>query len=146
MADLIIQPTLKFIKAGAVLAAILFLGLEILYLSLWRDDVGAWVMTFPPLLLLWPLARYLAWRSERIVVTGDRLHHESGILSRDTRTIEINKLQYVRVHQGFMQRIFGVGDIGFETAGQGTWQGIRNVESPQQVSDTIMNRAGKTTP
>lgn len=143
MPDLVIQPTLKFLKAGAVLAAIVFLALEILYLTQWRDDVGAWVMAIPPVILLWPLARYLRWRSERIIVTGDRLRHESGMLSKDVRSIEINKLQYVKVHQSVTQRMFGVGDIGFETAGQGTWQGIHNLEHPQQVADEIMNRAGK---
>ena len=143
MTDLTIRPTLRFIKAGAVLAALVFLALEILYLTQWRDQVGAWVMALPPLILLWPLARYLRWRTETITVSGDRLRHEVGILSKDVRAIEISKLQYVRVHQSFMQRMFGVGDIGFETAGQGTWQGMHNVENPQQVADEIMNRAGK---
>src|ERR1035438_475221 len=124
--DLVIRPTLKFIKMGAVLAAIVFLGLEVLYLTQWREDMGEWFLAIPPLILLWPLSRYLGWRTEKIMVTGDRLRHESGILSKDVRTIEISKLQYVRVHQGFRQRMFGVGDIGFETAGQGTWQGLPN--------------------
>jgi uncharacterized membrane protein YdbT with pleckstrin-like domain len=144
--DLTIQPTLRFIKAGAVLAALIFIGLEVLYLTQWRDSAPGWVTAIPPLILLWPLARYLRWRAEKIVVSGDRLRHESGIMSKDVRTIEISKLQYVKVHQGFMQRMFGVGDIGFETAGQGTWQGMHNVEHPQQVADDIMNRAGKGNP
>ena len=144
MTDLTIRPTLRFIKAGAVLAALVFLALEILYLTQWRATLNAdWAMALPPLLLLWPLARYLRWRAEKIVVSGDRLRHESGILSKDVRAIEISKLQYVRVHQSFLQRIFGVGDIGFETAGQGTWQGMHNVDHPQPVADDIMNRAGK---
>ena len=144
MTDLTIRPTLRFIQAGAVLAAVVFLGLEILYLTQWRDEVGAWVMALPPLILLWPLSRYLRWRSEKITVTGDRLRHESGMVSKDVRSIEISKLQYVRVHQSFKQRMFGVGDVGFETAGQGTWQGMRNVERAQEVADDIMNRAGKS--
>jgi uncharacterized membrane protein YdbT with pleckstrin-like domain len=143
--ELVIRPTLRFIKAGSVLAAAVFLGLEILYLAKLRDDVGAWVMALPPLILLWPLARYMRWRSEQIVVSGDRLRHQSGILSKDVRAIEISKLQYVRVHQSFSQRIFGVGNVGFETAGQGTWQGMNNVENAQAVADEIMNRAGKPT-
>ena len=143
MTDLTIRPTLRFIKAGAVLAALVFLALEILYLTQWRDDAGAWVMALPPLILLWPLSRYIGWRAEKITVTGDRLRHETGMLSKDVRAIEISKLQYVRVHQSFMQRLFGVGDVGFETAGQGTWQGMHNVENAQQVADEIMNRAGK---
>jgi uncharacterized membrane protein YdbT with pleckstrin-like domain len=143
--DLIVQPTLRFIKTGAVIAALIFIGLEILYLTQWRENMDAWVMVLPPLILLWPLTRYLRWRSEKIVVSGDRLRHQSGIMSKDIRTIEITKLQYVRVHQSFLQRVFGVGDIGFETAGQGTWQGLHNVEHPQQIADEIMNRAGKGT-
>lgn len=144
MIDLTIRPTLRFIKAGAVLAVIVFLALEVLYFVEWKDSLGTWFLALPPLILLWPLARYLSWRSERIVVSGDRLRHESGMMSKDVRTIEISKLQYVRVHQSFMQRIFGVGEIGFETAGQGTWQGLHNVENAQQVADEIMNRAGKS--
>jgi uncharacterized membrane protein YdbT with pleckstrin-like domain len=143
--DLTIRPTLRFIKAGAVLAAIVFLGLEILYLTQWRETVDAWIMAVPPLILLWPLSRYLRWRFEKIVVSGDRLRHESGIVSKDVRSIEISKLQQVNVHHGFLQRVFGVGDIGFETAGQGTWQGMHNVENAQQVADAIMNRTGKGT-
>jgi hypothetical protein len=55
MPDLIIQPTAKFIKAGTVVCALIFAALEILYLMYWQDQVGAWVMILPPLILLWPL-------------------------------------------------------------------------------------------
>lgn len=143
MSDLTIRPTLRFIKAGAVLAALVFLALEVLYLTQWQQDVAAWVMAIPPLILLWPLARYVRWRSESILVTADRLRHETGLLGKSVRTIEISKLQQVNVRQSVRQRMFGVGDIGFETAGQGTWQGMRNIERPQQVADDIMNRAGR---
>lgn len=141
MNDFTIRPTLKFIKAGAVVAALVFLALEILYLAEWRDKMDPWVMALPPLILLWPLVRWLKWRVDRIVVAGDRLRFESGVMSKDVRTIEISKLQYVRVHQGLVQRMFNVGDIGFETAGQGTWMPMRHVDNPQQLADDLMNRA-----
>jgi uncharacterized membrane protein YdbT with pleckstrin-like domain len=140
--EITIRPTLKFIKAGAVLAALIFLGLEIAYLALWTDKMDQWVMLVPPLILLWPASRWLRWRNNKLVISGDRLRHEMGLMSKDVRAIEISKLQYVRVHQGMIQRMLGVGDIGFETAGQGTWQGLHNVEHPQQLADDIMNRAG----
>jgi uncharacterized membrane protein YdbT with pleckstrin-like domain len=139
--DFIIRPSLKFIKAGAILAAFVFLALEIAYLAEWRDQAPPWVMALPPLILLWPLVRWLKWKVSRIVVSGDRLRYEIGIVSKDVRTIELSKLQYVRVHQGMMQRLFGVGDIGFETAGQGTWEQMRNVDNPQPMADELMNRA-----
>jgi uncharacterized membrane protein YdbT with pleckstrin-like domain len=141
MSDFTIRPTLKFIKAGAVAAALVFLALEIAYLAEWRDQAPPWVMALPPLVLLWPLVRWLKWRVDQIVVSGGRLRFESGVMSKDVRTIEISKLQYVRVHQGLIQRMFRVGDIGFETAGQGTWMPMRHVDNPQQLADELMNRA-----
>ncbi|HKE25489.1 MAG TPA: PH domain-containing protein [Bryobacteraceae bacterium] len=140
MNDFTIRPTLKFIQAGTIAAALVFLALEILYLTQWRDQVGAWVMALPPLIFLWPLTRWLRWRSVRIVVMSDRLRYEKGLVSKDVRTLELNKLQCVNVHQGMMQRVFGVGDIAFETAGQGTWTPMRHVDHPQRIADELMNR------
>lgn len=144
MNDFTIRPTLKFIKAGAVAAALVFLGLEILYLVEWRDKLDTWVMALPPLLLLWPLIRWWKWRGARIIVTGDRLRYETGLVSKNVRTIELSKLQLVNVRQGMMQRMFGVGDIGFETAGQNTFLPMRDVDQPQQIADELMNRAQGT--
>ena len=141
--DITIRPTLKFIKAGAIAAALVFLALEILYLMLWRDDVGAWVMVLPPLILLWPLGRWIRWRSHRIIITADRLRYESGLLSHDARNIELSKLQCVNVHQTVVQRMFNVGTIGYETAGQGTFTPMPHVDNPQQIADELMNRAGR---
>jgi uncharacterized membrane protein YdbT with pleckstrin-like domain len=136
-----VRPTLKFIKAGAITAALAFLGLEIAYLALWRDQFPSWVMALPPLILLWPLARWMKWRSVLIVVTGDRLRYEKGLVSKDIRNLELSKIQCVNVRQSLMQRLFYVGTIGFETAGQGTWTPMPHVDNPQQLADELMNRA-----
>jgi uncharacterized membrane protein YdbT with pleckstrin-like domain len=141
--EITIRPTLKFIKAGAVAAALVFIGLEILYAVEWWNDAPHWVMALPPLILLWPLARWVHWRSHRIIVTADRLRYESGIMSHDARNIELSKLQCVNVHQSVIQRLFGVGTIGYETAGQGTFTPMHHVDHPQQIADELMNRAGR---
>jgi len=39
--DIIIRPTTKFLKLGAIAAAIVFLGLEIAYLALWESQYPA---------------------------------------------------------------------------------------------------------
>ena len=141
MNDFTIQPTLKFIKAGTIAAALVFLALEILYVAEWREDLPSWVMALPPLLLLWPLVRWMKWRAVKMVVTADRLRYEKGLASKDVRNLELSKLQCVNVHQSVTQRLFHVGTIGFETAGQGTWTPMRHVDNPQQIADELMNRA-----
>ena len=50
MPDIIIRPTTKFLKLGAIAAAIVFLGLEIAYLALWESQYPRhWVMILPAL-------------------------------------------------------------------------------------------------
>src|ERR1700723_1600187 len=78
MAHLTVKPTAKFLKAGAILAALVFLGLEIAYLTQWQDQVGRWVMILPPLILLWPLARWIRRSFSKATITGDRLRYETG--------------------------------------------------------------------
>ena len=143
MTELTIQPTAKFLKAGALLAAVIFLGLEIAYLALWQASVGAWVMAVPVLVMVWPAMRALRRRLTRTTVTGDRLRFETGMATKSTRTIQLSKVQDVRVDQRLAQRIFNVGDLSIETAGEASRLTIHNVDNPQGLADEIMNRAQK---
>ncbi len=142
MSDMTIQPTAKFVKAGAILAAIVFLGLEIMCLVWWIDKAGgAWVMALPPLVLLWPAARALKRRFIKTTITGDRLRYEVGVTAKSTRTIQLSKVQDVRVDQRLMQRLWKVGDLSIETAGETSRLVLHNVDNPQTLADEIMNRA-----
>jgi uncharacterized membrane protein YdbT with pleckstrin-like domain len=141
--DHIIKPTAKFLKAGTLLAAFIFLALEIAYLVEWRDqeNVPHWVMILPPLILLWPLARWVKRNAAKATLTSDRLRYETGLASKSTRTIQLNKVQDVRVDQRMSQRMFGVGNISIETAGEASRLTLHNIDSPQALADEIMNRA-----
>jgi uncharacterized membrane protein YdbT with pleckstrin-like domain len=141
VADLTVQPTTKFLKAGTILAAVVFLALEVAYLAYGQDQVGRWVMILPPLILLWPLARWVRRSFSKATVTGDRLRYVTGFASKSTRTIQLNKVQDVRVDQRMSQRFFGVGDIAIETAGEASRLMLHNVDNPQALADEILNRA-----
>lgn len=143
MTDLTIRPTAKFLQAGALLAAIIFLGLEIAYLALWRDSVGPWVMVLPVLVLMWPATRALRRRFTRTTLTADRLRFETGMGAKSTRTIQLSKVQDVRVDQRLSQRFFNVGNVSIETAGEASRLTIHNVDNPQGLADEIMDRVQK---
>jgi uncharacterized membrane protein YdbT with pleckstrin-like domain len=130
---------MKLIKAAAVLVAVVVLGLEV---AIWILLGGfSWAMVAPPLLLLWPAARALERRFTRITVTGERLRYETGFFSKATRTIQLPKVQDVRVDQGLMQRMWNVGNLSIETAGETSRLTIDNVDSPQELADELLNRA-----
>ena len=59
-------------------------------------------------------------------------------MPRTTRNISLPKVQDVRVDQTVKQRIFGVGNISIETAGEASRLVIRNLDRPNQVADEIL--------
>ena len=143
MTELVVHPTAKFIKAGAILAAIVVLGLEIAYLAKWRhNEALAWVPIAAPLVLLWPAERWLRRHFIKAVFTADhRLRYEVGITSKTTRNIQLYKVQDVRVDQRLVQRLWKVGDLSIETAGGASHEKICNMDDPQALADDIMTRA-----
>ncbi len=141
MSDLTIRPTAKFIKAGAVLTALAVVALEILFFSEKGDSTPYWLMAFPPLLLLWPAARWLRRTYIVTSISGDRLRYQVGFASRSTRTIQLSKIQDVRVDQKMSQRLLDVGSLSIETAGETSRLVLADVDSPQRLADEIMNRA-----
>jgi membrane protein YdbS with pleckstrin-like domain len=146
--ELTIRPTLKFLKAGTVLIAIVVIGLEIAYFTSWQDVEALKLLPLVlPLLFLWPAVRWLRLRSTKAIVSGDRLRYEIGLVAKSTRTIQLSKLQDVRVDQGMGQRLFGIGNLSLETSGETSRLTIRNIDNPQAVADELMNRsqAGTTT-
>jgi len=140
--DFTIKPTAKFLKAGTAIAVLVFLALEIGCLVSWNEKVGSpWIMIAPALLLLWPAARGLRRLWTTTTVTGDRLRYEIGAISKSTRTIQLSKVQDVRVDQSLMQRLFNIGNLSIETAGEASRLTVHNVDDPQALADEIMNRS-----
>ena len=140
--DLTVRPTSKYLKAGAIVAGIVFLGLEIECLESWNATVGSpLIMIAPALILLWPGMRAMRRRFTKAVITSDRLRYESGLAAKSTRTIQLAKVQDVRVDQSVVQRIWNVGNLSIETAGEASRLTIPNVDNPQALADEIMTRA-----
>ncbi len=142
MAEMIIRPTMKFIYMGyAVVVVIVAVSvLALMRIQMPRDipsPLQPWIPFLPVLLLLWPLKRHFRNRLTRMTILDDRLRYESGLMSKTTRTILISKVQDVTVHQRIGQRIFGVGDVSVETAGEASRETIYNIDRPQEIADHI---------
>ena len=142
MQDAVIRPTMKFIKLGYVLVLVLIVAGAVLFYTMisqdspWRSR--PWVIAIPALLLIWPIRRHISRQFIKATIAGDRLRYEVGALGKTTRNISLPKVQDARVDQSVMQRMFGVGDLAIETAGEASRLIIRNVDQPQQVADEIL--------
>ena len=142
MPDLTVRPTAKFLKAGAILAGVVFLALEAAY-YFWLSAQTPLLMILPLFVFVWPATRAFRRRYTKAVISGDRLRYESGLASKSTRTIQLTKVQDVRVDQRLFQRILNVGDLSIETAGESSRLIIPNVDDAQVLADEILNRSSK---
>lgn len=142
MEDVVIRPTMKFIKLGYVLVLLLIVACVVMFYTMiptdneWRDR--PWILAVPALFLIWPVRRHIQQRFTKATIAGDRLRYEVGALSKSTRNISLPKVQDARVDQSMMQRMFGIGNLSIETAGEASRLTILNVDRPQQVADEIL--------
>jgi putative membrane protein len=83
---------------------------------------GNWVYIVPAILafLLFSLvAAWLNWLRFRFAVGTDTVVIESGVFSRQHRTIPFDRIQDVGIEQGLVARALGIAKVGFETGAGG---------------------------
>ena len=134
MPGMIIRPTVKFIYLGYI-ATILAMGGIVSAVG--RMEWPPWVAWTSLILILWPIKRHVRNRLTKMTILDDKLRYETGALGKTTRTILISRVQDLTVHQSIGQRIFGVGDLSIETAGESSRLTIPAVDRPQEVADHI---------
>ncbi|HLJ47097.1 MAG TPA: PH domain-containing protein [Bryobacteraceae bacterium] len=139
MPVIVIRPTLKFIKMAYLVILILVGAAFAIWISF--AQTPWWAPAFGALLFLWPLARQVRRSAAKATITDDRLRYETGILSKSTRTIQLPKVQDVRVDQTLWQRMFRVGNVSIETAGEASRLTLVHIDSPQDIADLIMERS-----
>src|SRR5690242_9844023 len=136
MAEVLIRPTLKFIKLGYA-AILLLIGVAAWFGLSYQDPPMPWVPAVVALLLFWPITKHIRRSSTKLIVSGDKLRYESGFLSKSTRTISLAKVQDVSVNQTLGQRMTGTGSLSIETAGESSRLTVHSIDSPQKVADEI---------
>ena len=136
MQEVMIRPTLKFVKAG-YLTVLLLIAAAAWFGLAYLDPTVPWLPAVAALLLLWPIERHLRRQVSKVIISGDKLRYEAGFLSKTTRTISLAKVQDVSVHQTLGQRLSGTGDLSIETAGESSRLTVRNIDHPQKIADQI---------
>ncbi len=150
MSEMIIRPTMKFIYAGYAVALLIVAAAVAATIHMqWPSWIPSpwqpWLPWLPALLLLWPLKRHFQNRLTKMTILDDRLRYETGFLSKTTRTILISRVQDLTVQQRLGQRMFGVGDLSIETAGETSRLTIPDIDRPQEIADHI-NKLSRSAP
>jgi membrane protein YdbS with pleckstrin-like domain len=138
-----LRPSLKFIKAGYVVCLLMAVAIAVYWLTnADHPNYPIWApLAVPAFLALILVVRHIQRSFIKLLILGDRLRYEAGMLSKSTRTIELAKVQDVRVDQTLSQRISGIGDLSLETAGGSSRIVMHSIDNPQQAADHILGLA-----
>ena len=150
MADIVIRPSMKFINAGYVCALLVVCAAVMVHymyaVHQYPDQRYPYLPLASLLVLLWPIKRHLQRQTVKLTIAEDKLRYETGLASKSTRLIQLAKVQDVRVIQSFWERMFGVGDISIETAGENSRLVVENLDRPRELAEQITDAAAHTGP
>jgi membrane protein YdbS with pleckstrin-like domain len=139
---MVLRPSLKFVKLSYVLCLLIAVAIGI-GMEMNPPPVAhlEYAFALPAILLFFTFIRHIQRRLVKLTVMGDRLRYESGMFSKTTRTIELVKVQDVRVDQTLGQRMAGIGNLSLETAGGTSRIELDGIDSPQAAADHILELA-----
>jgi uncharacterized membrane protein YdbT with pleckstrin-like domain len=144
MADIVIRPSMKFIKAGYVLVLLIICAAVFVQYKYVADRYPTQyphLAIASVLLLIWPIKRHLQRQTVKLTIAGEKLRYEVGLASKSTRIIQLPKVQDVRVIQSITQRLFDVGDVSIETAGENSRLVVENLDAPRQLAEQLTDAA-----
>jgi membrane protein YdbS with pleckstrin-like domain len=137
-----LRPSVKIIKLGYLLFVLLAIGIAAYLLTMHDLDQRMWGwLAIPGFGLLTLAIRHLRRRLIKLTILDDRLRYETGLLSKSTRTMELTKIQDVRVDQTLGQRMLDIGDLSLETAGESSRIVMRSIDNPHAAADRILELA-----
>lgn len=136
-----ITPTLKFVKAGyliAVVAAFAFVALMSLVLP------GVWwlvAVAIGILFLTVPAYFHLRQRMTRYTLTDTMIEIDRGLISRSTQNVPLRRIQDVTVTSTAVQRMLGFGDVVVDNASEtGGKVILDNIDSPRKYANMLLEQ------
>ncbi len=137
-----LKASLKMIQAGYAIALVWALATTAFILSNEAPDPRLWaLLSIPAAIAIYSVILHLQKAFIHLTIDGGRIRYESGMLSKSTRTMDLSKLQDVRVDQSVSQRLLGIGDLSIESAGNTSQIVINSIDRPQEAADRILGLA-----
>ncbi|MEY2425309.1 MAG: hypothetical protein QOI61_881, partial [Actinomycetota bacterium] len=83
------------------------------------------------------LVVYLKWVTTDFVLTTDRLITRTGILSRHSREIPLDRINDLECHQSLFERVIHAGDLMIESGGEMGQSTFSNVGDPFELQNAV---------
>jgi uncharacterized membrane protein YdbT with pleckstrin-like domain len=128
-----------FFEAVTALVGSIVLGIVALSLD---DGTGRDVLTWVSIVLIvgsavWVVVRYVKWVTSNFVITSDRIIYRAGFIRKVGIDIPLERVNTIKMRQGFIERLFGAGDLMIESGGETGQQRFTDIRDPDRVQRLI---------
>ncbi|HEX4489750.1 MAG TPA: PH domain-containing protein [Acidimicrobiia bacterium] len=86
---------------------------------------------------VWLVLQYLKWNFTHFVVTTDRVIYRTGVLSKHSVEIPLERVNNINFNQSIWERMIGAGDLEIESAGRDGQSKFDDVQHPPIVQQEI---------
>ena len=91
--------------------------------DLLRGDLGPLAWGFLVLLVAGGVYGAASWMRTKYWIEADELRVDTGVISRQSRRIRVDRLQGIDISQPFVARLFGLAELKMDVAGGGAGEG-----------------------
>ena len=111
--------------------------------DLLRGDLGPLAWGFLLLLVAGGVYGAASWLRTRYWIEADELRVDTGVISRQSRRIRVDRLQGIDISQPFVARLFGLAELKMDVAGGGSGEGslaFLTLAEAQELRATLLAR------
>jgi putative membrane protein len=108
-----------------------------------RGDLGPTATIFAALLVGGAVYGTASWMRTKFWIEADELRVDTGVLSRQSRRIRIDRLQGIDIVQPFVARLFGLAELRMDVAGGSSREGslaYLPLEEARRLKDLLLTR------
>jgi uncharacterized membrane protein YdbT with pleckstrin-like domain len=85
----------------------------------------------------WAIVTWIRWTATSFTITDQRVILDSGVFSRSSRVIPIDRVQDVATHRSVFGRILGYGTVEIDAAGSQGAERLDYVPGPDAFRDQV---------
>ena len=95
------------------------------------------------LLGVWLIVVWIRWNSRSFTITDRRVILDTGVVSRASKVIALDRVQDISTNQSLLGRMLGYGRIEIDSAGAAGAEVLSALPNPQHFRDEVFSRAEK---
>ncbi|MDQ3990927.1 MAG: PH domain-containing protein [Actinomycetota bacterium] len=108
----------------------------------WPDFLQRWIpraawIAALVVILVSPVRKAARWATSRFVLTNERLIHRSGVLSKRSLELPLERINDVAFRQGILERLVGAGDLVVESGSEYGQSVFTDIPRPEEVQKLI---------